>query len=83
MRNLLHVDHLEEFKAWCVLQRIETRPTDADFQVLQVKHRNQWHSIFERMQTHAGKPIVHLTVPTPLEQYVLQFYRERKLNGHG
>lgn len=69
-RNLLAIHKLDEFKAWLDARGIEHRPTNADFQVLQVRLPNetQWHAIFRKL--HAS---VHLSVPNPLVPLVTEF----------
>lgn len=69
-RNLLAIHKLDEFKAWLDARGIEHRPTNADFQVMQVRlpHETQWHAIFRRL--HAP---MHLSVPNPLVPLVMEF----------
>ena len=77
-RCLLHKKDVGDFAMWCLSQGILTREGRGDFQVLQVKKGNNWLVIYERMDTHAGHPIVHMTVPTPLVSTVKRFLRDRK-----
>lgn len=49
---------------------MSTAPTNADFQVMQVRlpHETQWHAIFRRL--HAP---MYLSVPNPLVPLVMEF----------
>lgn len=77
-RCLLHKKDLGDFARWCLANGIETREGRGDYQVLQVRHKKTWQVIYERSDTHAGNPIIHMTVPTPIEPLVRRFLKDRK-----
>lgn len=77
-RHLLHKNDVGDFARWLLGQGIQTREGRGDYQVLQVLWKKNWQVIYERSDTHAGHPIVHMTVPTPIEHLAERFYRERR-----
>lgn len=80
-RCLLHKKDIGDFAMWCRVNGIETREGRGDFQVLQVRKGKNWQTIYERMDTHAGNEIVHMTVPTPIENIVRRFISDKKGGG--
>ena len=73
-RNTLAASKLSEFKEWLDLKGIEHRPTEADFQVLQIRLPGEvkWHAIYERLKSKQ-----HLTVTLPLERLLQEFINEK------
>ena len=71
-RCTLAIHKLDEFKAWLDAQGIEHRPTNADYQVLQVQLPGVkgWHAIYQRLDAK-----VHLSVTGPLVPLVRRFVR--------
>lgn len=69
-RCLLAIHKLEAFKEWLDAHGVEHRPTNADYQVLQVRLPGspQWHAIFKKLDAKE-----HLSVPRPLLRLVEQF----------
>ena len=72
-RNLLAIHKLDEFKLFLEMTGAEHRPTDANFQVLQVRLPGdpRWHSIYQKL--HAKE---HLSVVAPLVPLVEAFIRK-------
>jgi hypothetical protein len=71
---LLHKNHLDEFKTWCIKRGIEIRPGRGHHQVLQVlTAKYSWQVVYERC--HAPE---HYTVTWPLEAMMRRF-----INDHG
>ena len=73
-RNLLAIHKLDAFAAWLDEQGIEHRPTDAAFQVLQVRVIGdpRWHPVYKKLNAKE-----HLSVPGALVPLVKKFL------GHG
>lgn len=74
-RNLLAIHKLDAFRAWLDEHGIEHRPTNANYQVLQVRIADdpRWHAIYQKIAAE-----VHLSVPGPLVPLVRQFVSEKK-----
>lgn len=72
-RCLLHKSKLEAFKEWLTATGIEHRPARGEFQVLQVKVKNGWQCIFDRLDAKE-----HYTVAAPLESMVHRFIKSSK-----
>lgn len=77
-RNLLAIHKLDAFTAWLDKQGIEHRPTDAAYQVLQVRVVGdpRWHPIYKK-----DAATVHLSVPGALVSLVRKFVHEGKYAG--
>ncbi len=75
-RCLLHKNKLEAFKAWLTATGIEHRPARGEFQVLQVKVKNGWQCIFDRLDAKE-----HYTVAAPLESTVRRFINVKHITG--
>ncbi len=75
---LLHKSKLQAFKDWLDLNGHEHRPTTADWQVLQVRPKNdtRWHAVYER----AVSP-EHYSVPQPLTRLVRAYIRHARTHG--
>lgn len=73
-RNLLPKHFLPDFKVWLEAQGHETRPTTAEYQVLQVRLVGDpvWHAIYEKL---TGNP--HYSVTQPLVRVTKRFIRDR------
>lgn len=68
-RNLLHINRLEDFKAWLDSQGIEHRPGRGHYEVLQVQVvKPFWCVIYRR--DHMPE---HLTVPENLRRTITRF----------
>lgn len=73
-RNLLHKNHLEDFKSWLTFNGVEHRPGRGDWQVLQVFVSGTWYAVYERFFMPE-----HLTVVgNKLEKLARRFYEDRK-----
>lgn len=73
MRNLLHKDKLDEFKAWLDKNGIRHREAKGPYQVLQVcKDGTHWNCIYER--NHMPE---HLTTDRHLDSLVIRFCKDR------
>jgi hypothetical protein len=80
MRNMLHVNKLEEFKRWLDSREIPHREGVGTYQVLQVKCGEHWPAIYFRTRNKSGTaPLEHLTVAgRPLQNLVMEFFEERR-----
>lgn len=78
-RNLLHKSKLEAFKAWLDKQGIQHRPTEAAYQVLQIRLMSRkgettgWTSIYERLNSTE-----HYTNDVRLESMIYAFIRDSR-----
>lgn len=77
-RNLLHINKLDAFKDWLTQRGVAHRPTNADWQMLQVRltPRNQpayWAAVYRRAELKE-----HLSVDHRLEPLVRQFISDRR-----
>lgn len=77
-RELLHVKDLEAFKTWLTAEGIEHRDGRGIYQVIQIYWAQGWRVIYERENTHAGKALVHYTVPFELTGLVRRFIHQKK-----
>ena len=77
-RDLLHKKDLESFKIWCEKYGVSTRDGKGPYQLLQIKVHSEWHAIYERLDTHAGNELVHLTVPDKIMPLVKSFISDKK-----
>ena len=71
-KGLLHVSKLEEFKSWLTANGYQHRPTNAAYQVLQVKVGEIWAPVYRR--DNGGRE--HLTVVKQLEGIALKFLHQ-------
>jgi hypothetical protein len=71
-RCTLAIHKLDDFKAWLDRNGVEHRPTNAAYQVLQIRLPGdpRWHALFKRLDA-----TVHLSVPEPLRHLVRRFVR--------
>lgn len=72
-RCLLHLSHLEDFKAWLDAQGVGHRPGRDFYQVLQVQVPGGWACIYQR--NHMPE---HYTVESRLEGLVRRFIKGRR-----
>lgn len=78
-RNLLPKHFLPDFKVWLEAHGHETRPTTAQFQVLQVRLVGdpRWHGIYEKLTRNP-----HYSVTQPMVKITEQFVYEKKYANH-
>ena len=72
-RNLLHKSKIERFQIWLATMKIEFRSVDIDYQVMQIKWKNQWMSVFYR--DHMPE---HYSVDRRLDPLVKMFIDSRR-----
>lgn len=73
MRNLLHINKLDEFKSWLTAQGIEHRPGRGEWEVLQVNVNGVWPCVFRRINMPE-----HYTTDRRLDGLVRRFCKEPK-----
>lgn len=77
-RNLLHKSKLDDFKLWLDSNGIEHRPTDANYQVLQIRVTPRkkpafWASVFDRLDAKE-----HFTTDYRLDSLVQRYCIESR-----
>lgn len=73
-RDILHVSHLDPFKAWLKRNGFEFRPGKGEHQVLQIKDKTgRWRGVFRRDSSKE-----HLTIETHIDTLAIRFISDSK-----